>query len=111
MSRAISLVSLLLLACSTHLAVPPVPCGTPIPAVLIAPDIEDLFYPGIVCPHCKAAGLKSCVYPGVSVSTLMYVSPGYYDEDGKWVANNDNPNYTETSYTCSRGHSFKMRSR
>ena len=55
------------------------------------------------CEECVKEGKTSCVYPGMSSTTLLAWQT-YYDEDGKFV--NDNPNRTTTSYKCSRGHSW-----
>jgi hypothetical protein len=35
------------------------------------------------CPVCEKENLKSRVYPGVSMRTLVYCTP-YYDEDGNY---------------------------
>ena len=56
------------------------------------------------CPECIKEGKTSCVYPGVSMSTLVY-SPSYYDEQGNYVQTPD-PNTHTTEYTCSNGHKF-----
>jgi len=55
------------------------------------------------CPICVEKKLKSCVYVGISTSTLMYCAP-YYDEDGKYHSHDSNVNATE--YNCSQGHKW-----
>lgn len=55
------------------------------------------------CPVCIEKGLKSNVYPGVSMSTLMYCAP-YYDENGKYHSHDMNRH--TTNYNCSHGHTW-----
>lgn len=43
--------------------------------------------------------------PIEGVTTLLAYNPGYWDEDGKYVANK-NPNATTYTYTCSNGHTW-----
>jgi hypothetical protein len=57
------------------------------------------------CATCNQLGLRSRVTPGGSTSTCAYYSPGWYDEDGKWV-NNPCHNAVTTSYSCSNGHGW-----
>lgn len=64
-----------------------------------------------ICPFCKEAGQKSQLHPSsASMTTLMASSPGYYDEDGKYVQVSD-PNWTTRYYSCSNGHRFWAESR
>lgn len=63
----------------------------------------------MICPECKAEGLKSRVYSGGTFSTLMGYST-YWDEEG--VKHTHDPNVRTTSYSCSNDHgwseSFKL---
>ena len=59
----------------------------------------------VVCPECKAQGLKSTVTLAHMASTLMYWEP-YYDEDGRLHAHD--PNNKWEYYDCSRGHEFRL---
>lgn len=59
------------------------------------------------CPICTKKGFKSYVYVGGSMSTLMYAQP-YYDEEGNFHC--DDPNTTTTSYSCSKGHKWRVAS-
>lgn len=61
----------------------------------------------MICPLCKARDLKSTVHPGVTFSTLIAFSSGYYDEEGQWVGCRD-PNSRTTNYLCSRSHCFAI---
>lgn len=58
------------------------------------------------CPICIAEGEASCVTLGMSFTTCMGWTTGYYNEKGNWVVNND-PNKTTTEYSCSNGHRWK----
>lgn len=55
------------------------------------------------CPACEREDLRSCVYPGMSTSTLMYFAP-YYDEDGNYHMHDSNTHTTH--YSCSNGHNW-----
>jgi hypothetical protein len=55
------------------------------------------------CPVCEKEEKKSCVYPGMSTSTLMYCLP-YYDEEGKYHSHDTNTHTTQ--YSCSNGHNW-----
>lgn len=59
------------------------------------------------CPVCVKNKMKSCVYVGGSMSTLMCGQP-YYDEKGNYHHND--PNTTTTSYSCSKGHKWRVAS-
>jgi len=60
------------------------------------------------CPVCEKENLKSRVYPGVSMRTLMYCTP-YYDEDGNYHSHDSNT--TTTNYSCSNGHQWSESSK
>lgn len=62
---------------------------------LCARDVE--------CPVCEKEGLRSYVYPGAMMSTLMGFTP-YYDEAGNYHVHN--PNRTTKTYTCSNDHKW-----
>lgn len=55
------------------------------------------------CPVCEEKKMKSCVYIGHSMSTLMYCTP-YYDEEGLY--HHHDSNTSTTTYTCSVGHAW-----
>lgn len=55
------------------------------------------------CPVCSEKELKSCVYVGMSTSTLMYCAP-YYDEDGEYHSHDSNTH--AINYSCSNGHDW-----
>lgn len=55
----------------------------------------------MICPKCKELGLRSRVYPGMSMVTAMFFRP-FYDEDGE-LHNHDN-NIRTTEYSCSNRH-------
>jgi len=57
----------------------------------------------MICPVCTKKRLKSKVYPGISLTTLMYFPP-FYDEEGKFH-DHDNNRIT-TNYACSNGHQW-----
>ncbi len=58
------------------------------------------------CERCTRAGLKSKLYIGGSITTLLARGDDYYDENGKFI--DDNPNTITTSYSCTNGHSFQV---
>jgi len=58
----------------------------------------------MICKQCAAKGLKSKVYQGMTVSTAMYCSPYYYDEEGDY--HNHDYNRTTQQYACSNGHEW-----
>jgi len=63
------------------------------------------------CTACMRYGVKSTVWAtSGTLCTLMGCSPGYYDENGKWVPP-DRCNTCTTSYRCSRGHRMVVRER
>lgn len=55
------------------------------------------------CPVCKQDGQKSIVVIGGSTATLMGVHR-FFDERGHYHYHD--PNQIQTSYSCSRGHSW-----
>ena len=55
------------------------------------------------CPICKEQGIRSKVYIGTCLRTLMGIS-SYYDEDGNYHFKD--PNITTCTYRCSNGHEF-----
>ena len=55
------------------------------------------------CPQCIAENKRSCVYQGMSTTTLMEIAQ-YWDEDGNYVYHD--PNITTTQYSCSNGHKW-----
>jgi hypothetical protein len=57
----------------------------------------------MICPECKKEGLKSKVYPGPLITTMMWCPP-FYDEDGK--LHNHDSNTSTTSCRCSNGHTW-----
>lgn len=58
------------------------------------------------CEKCEGEGKKYSVSdPQLGVTTLMGISPGYWDEDGKYHEPY-NPNTTTYTYTCSNGHTW-----
>jgi hypothetical protein len=59
----------------------------------------------LFCPACQRLNQKSRVYSEGGSSTLLYNAP-YYDENGKY--HNHDPNWYNTSYHCSEGHSFSI---
>ena len=58
------------------------------------------------CKICISKGLKSKLYPGSSMSTLMACGESHYDEDGNYV--NCDPNTVTTFYSCSQGHKYQL---
>ena len=59
----------------------------------------------VICPECAKEGKKSFVYPGPTMSTLMYCAP-FYDEEGK-LHHHDCNSHT-TTYTCSNNHTWTV---
>ena len=59
----------------------------------------------VFCPVCQEKGLKSRVYVGLTLGTLMYCQP-YYDEEGNY--HHEDPNTYTTSYSCSKGHEWSV---
>lgn len=58
------------------------------------------------CKQCEAEGLKYSVQqPMYGTTTLLAYNPGYWNEEGEYVANK-NPNTTTYTYNCSNGHSW-----
>ena len=61
-----------------------------------------------ICEKCEKEGNKySVIEPQYGTTTLMCISPGYWDEDGNYHEPHD-PNTTSYVYTCSNGHSFSV---
>jgi hypothetical protein len=58
----------------------------------------------VICAECQKAGQKSCVYPGLGITTAMW-SPPYYDEEG--LSHVHDRNVTTTAYRCSNGHKWE----
>lgn len=61
----------------------------------------------MICPECKEQGLKSKVYPGMSMTTAMFCQP-FYDEEGN--LHHHDFNTTTTEYSCSNGHHWTEKS-
>lgn len=57
----------------------------------------------MICEKCKEQGLKSRVYTGCGMTTLMYCPP-FYDEEGKHHTHDSNT--TTIQYECSNGHKW-----
>lgn len=58
------------------------------------------------CEECIKEGKKSTVYkPQSGVTTLMGISPAYYDQDGVYHEAY-NPNKTTYEWSCSQGHKW-----
>lgn len=58
------------------------------------------------CTKCEELKqMYTVTMPMSGVSTLLAYSPGYWDEQGNYVATK-NPNTTTYTYTCSNGHTF-----
>ena len=55
------------------------------------------------CPNCISENKKSCVYEGMTTSTLLYFQP-YYDEDGKYHYHDLNT--STTHYKCTNNHEW-----
>lgn len=59
-----------------------------------------------ICKECKKEGKEYRVNePLYGTTTLMGISPGYWDEDGKYHEPY-NPNITTYTYNCSNGHEW-----
>lgn len=61
----------------------------------------------VKCPVCEEKGTESRVFPLGHSSTLMGSSP-FYDETG--VYHSHDPNATTSSYRCSNGHIWNVKS-
>ena len=58
------------------------------------------------CEKCLSEGkLYSVSMPSSGTTTLMDWNPGYWNEKGEYV-HNDNPNKTTYDYICSNGHTW-----
>lgn len=59
-----------------------------------------------ICEKCVQKGKKySVTEPLGGFTTLMGISPGYWNEEGEYIPPY-NPNYTTYTYNCSNGHSW-----
>ena len=58
------------------------------------------------CTKCQQLGSRHRVFGAGTTTTLMNVSPGYWDENNNWVQPED-PNITTCQYMCSNGHSWE----
>lgn len=59
-----------------------------------------------ICEQCEKEGKKYTVQqPMYGMTTLLAYTPGYWDEEGNYIQNN-NPNTTTYNYECSNGHSW-----
>ncbi len=59
-----------------------------------------------VCKICESGNKKySVVEPTFGTTTLMGISPAYWDEDGKYHEQL-NPNHTTFEFICSNGHKW-----
>ena len=54
------------------------------------------------CPQCEVAGERSRVYPAGEVVAMGMGANDYYDEDG--IYHHHDPNSTNKTYSCSKGH-------
>jgi len=61
----------------------------------------------MICPECKKLGLKSKIFIGLSYTTALNGSQ-FFDEEGRF--HDHDPNTTTTSYSCSNGHSWIVKS-
>lgn len=59
----------------------------------------------ILCPVCQEKEMKSIVYVGMTLGTLLHCQP-YYDEEGNY--HYEDPNTYTTSYSCSKGHEWSI---
>ena len=60
----------------------------------------------MLCPECQKLELKSKVYPGLGMETLMYCAP-FYDEQGAY--HHHDLNITTSKFTCSNSHTWEQR--
>lgn len=61
----------------------------------------------MICERCQQEGKRSTVQGGAGITTLMGYS-AYWDQDGDYHCHN--PNITTTSYHCSNGHHWTVKS-
>ena len=60
------------------------------------------------CKECEGEGKSySVTEPQYGTTTLMGITPGYWDEAGEYHEPH-NPNRTTTTYQCSNGHSWNV---
>jgi len=69
------------------------------PELIILDAVEKLMF----CPECEELGLRSSIFTGITITTLMNISE-YWDEDGNY--HYDDPNQSTTEYSCSQGHNW-----
>lgn len=63
----------------------------------------------LICDMCLKNGLKSVVFVVNRISFAIGCPEGHYNEEGNWV--DPMPcGGGETTYRCSNGHAFKVRS-
>jgi hypothetical protein len=62
----------------------------------------------LLCPVCQEEGLKSSVKGSDTFTTCAGVQ-AYWDEDGDY--HRHDPNVSTTSYSCSNGHHFTVRTK
>ncbi len=58
----------------------------------------------MICPQCRAQGLKSQVVTGAGTGTLVHCPP-FYDEEGRYHVHDTNTG--AQAYSCSNGHSWR----
>jgi hypothetical protein len=68
------------------------------------PEGEDT----VICPQCQAENKRSTVTEGGTFRTLM-AFPRRWDEHGALILNTRR-NRSTTNYSCSNGHSWKVKS-
>jgi hypothetical protein len=59
----------------------------------------------MICPTCKAEGMKSRVFLAVFRYEDKIPQERYWDEDGKWHLHEFNP--TTKGYECTNGHTWE----
>jgi hypothetical protein len=62
----------------------------------------------MICNQCRERGMKSTLNEGHKATTEAY-NPGYYNEDGRYILPRST-NIIATTYNCSNGHQFTLRS-
>jgi len=59
-----------------------------------------------ICKECEKKNKKYSVQDsGFGITTLMGITPAYWDEEGNYHES-INPNRTTYTYNCSNGHSW-----
>ena len=56
----------------------------------------------MICPTCKASGLKSTLHSSAFGTTTLLGPTPYYDKEGQYHDHDDNSTFQETR--CSNGH-------